>query len=713
MNWTGGNLSRHSKKHKPDSVHQRQKQHFARTRSYLQDGHKQSADTFVPSFLGGHLSQTERQTTLEKYSNVAPVAAKLSSLISRGSYHRVQQPQERHQNSENSESPPRIVQAREEYSEHHCGHVFEPSEQRPDLSSAFPSHDTPSHGASAPTDLKELRRVLLARPDWVGLQPSRPLRAHAQMVAEHDEIKTRRIITKDNTIHAVGGRYHVPSIQEGYRAHAASTMTSLAGPPDIRIRIGEDAATSLCSVAPSQSVSAMIHNPVLPDHVRGIKRDDDILMAGDDYRAAFSSAGDSQHSGRGSNDLVAQAFESSIGPTSGQPDSQAQPSAAPTIQAGVTFRPRESPMPQRPSLTHSCSPSTSQPLAQKVQTSGCNDMQHSMSPRLAFPSSIALTKSLHNFSHVAVASTFSDTTQSASRNQLVSGPQKTLGAGSNVPQRSKIPDLAAAVGASIAPLRMRKPTVGEEDIPSVNVHTRSDVERAPLDSLDDHDPDAAWKAFVFGGSPSSADLYADTQMQGKDRLTSKPAHGVSSSLRANLSDSPMPDATDSSIISRAYDGTDLVDDRGNDRDGSPRLCTSPLFPMSATLRCNNIELMDTASVAATRGLASPDSHNVASTDAIRARVKAVPVKRTRHIPSSSSDELSKPGPPFVDLSHKFKKHHGRYKAKPDIFFRPPAPFVARSNRDISTTKDGGHISSKVDSRKRKRTVDEIEVIEDW
>jgi hypothetical protein len=62
MNWTGGSLQRHSKNaHK--GVVQRQKQHFAKVRTALQNRLHASPTPFCPSYLVRHAKRDERHAS--------------------------------------------------------------------------------------------------------------------------------------------------------------------------------------------------------------------------------------------------------------------------------------------------------------------------------------------------------------------------------------------------------------------------------------------------------------------------------------------------------------------------------------------------------------------------------------------------------------------------------------------------------------------------
>lgn len=94
MNWTGGKLKQQRKWGK--SMQSKQQQHFANVRTKLQNGPDQHED-FIPSFLqeAGEVYSSSRrrrsrplparQTKLEEFQTVAPVAHRLSSMTPRTS----------------------------------------------------------------------------------------------------------------------------------------------------------------------------------------------------------------------------------------------------------------------------------------------------------------------------------------------------------------------------------------------------------------------------------------------------------------------------------------------------------------------------------------------------------------------------------------------------------------------------------------------------
>lgn len=234
MNWTGGNLSRHSKKQDSKTTIGIQRQHFARARSKCDVGCGPSLAALQPDLTQAKSPSGLRQTRLEEFEGTAAVAARLASLVSRP-----QQPRDE------------VVISTDELPLH----LWSP----PTLSIGRMSTQKAASLLREQDSLSVLRRRLLSQRDWIGLHPypSKTARlvgneAHQRRKRKDDEVYVSRMTTR------VPPRMHVPSIRDrrGHQSLAASTDLLGGRSKDIHIAIGDDVASSRSLSSTTISVSA-------------------------------------------------------------------------------------------------------------------------------------------------------------------------------------------------------------------------------------------------------------------------------------------------------------------------------------------------------------------------------------------------------------------------------------------------------------------------
>lgn len=165
MNWTEGNLARHSRGRQRNKLAERQKQHFAKARnSLLHNATKQSPMT-IPAFDRGHTGDRQRQTR-------APgVSSRHYSGPSRHEYSN-NHPKEQVNPSLGAtlDSRDHIHSFKTKQMERHLSSEMVSFEKKRPRDSELDSTDDDHSGL-----LLEKKRRLLGRADWVGLSMQQPL----------------------------------------------------------------------------------------------------------------------------------------------------------------------------------------------------------------------------------------------------------------------------------------------------------------------------------------------------------------------------------------------------------------------------------------------------------------------------------------------------------------------------------------------------------
>jgi len=282
MNWTGGKNARYSKGGAGNSIVNKQKQHFARARARLQH-HSDGPRRFQPSFMEHDRPSQEtrlspknalpkvRQTRLQDFASTGPLAKHLSSIAPRNSRvlkksqleslvnnHR---PLATSPNRANTISPSRSSPALRK-SFRNGGNTIGNSGSHPELldpinlfsgdydddqevQSISKKHKANQQGCGVQL-LEDKRLELLQKPDWMGLNLSRPQQRRilqdvpqpsAPMGKRHRILEQKDMIQPQ--IHA--RRIHVPSIQEGYYMSGAIPDNRPISNRDIEIRVGDHA----------------------------------------------------------------------------------------------------------------------------------------------------------------------------------------------------------------------------------------------------------------------------------------------------------------------------------------------------------------------------------------------------------------------------------------------------------------------------------------
>lgn len=262
MNWTGGRLQRHSNS---NTLTHRQKQHFAQVRTQSRNTHGNGSPPFRPQYFppceteGGAFesrSPTKRKATLDQDETPAQLVQRLPSTKPRQAAR--QSPTHSHISPWTVYAPPTTPE-RPSLALHEGGSNSTPQVLAPPTKARKDrelltrrAYDAPKgqgkrkrvlHGALKNDVVERERNRLLARHDWAGLSPSRPLKMHFPSTKERERIGKRqrtcsggvRKVDKDEARQA-------PIIQSGMRADFGGPWMSGAlvnhGEDNIVVKIG-------------------------------------------------------------------------------------------------------------------------------------------------------------------------------------------------------------------------------------------------------------------------------------------------------------------------------------------------------------------------------------------------------------------------------------------------------------------------------------------
>jgi hypothetical protein len=268
MNWTGGSLQRHSR-NANNSLVSRQKQHFAKVRTALQNGGKSPATPFRPDYL--HNEDISLGEPLPIF-DLGSVQHTGHSNRSRGQQHDTRTSPRRNDNLRVlRDQDGRMIRATDSLLHHrssvledqlsvpssedacgegsHTNHAMR-SEQctnlKPDISKNDGYKKRKAIDDENEDEMMEVkRRKLLQKLDWVGLAPSRPASIRFVSRKEKNRFGKRREIEGRTSVPPNGRRD-----MTRHRAHdhglSRLEMDTVArnGVEHIQIRFGSDALTS-------------------------------------------------------------------------------------------------------------------------------------------------------------------------------------------------------------------------------------------------------------------------------------------------------------------------------------------------------------------------------------------------------------------------------------------------------------------------------------
>lgn len=228
MNWTEGNLARHSRGRANNEVLRRQKQHFARARSRMLSGHARHSPVTI-SFLDG----THKHHTRTASWQSSPHVQEEDTSRSR----------ERHSNESRSPWHPRNAitgtrhtrDSRQEGNTLSNGHAYHAdNRKRPALAEIFNQEQ-----------VNEKRRRLLDKPDWAGLEMQQPIDLVLPGQAHTSSGRRWSKILPDNPRHILSterrGDLTRPRNENHSREHLGTFQQRPAGP--IRVRVGSQSVT--------------------------------------------------------------------------------------------------------------------------------------------------------------------------------------------------------------------------------------------------------------------------------------------------------------------------------------------------------------------------------------------------------------------------------------------------------------------------------------
>ncbi|KAF2822086.1 hypothetical protein CC86DRAFT_448494 [Ophiobolus disseminans] len=279
MNWTGGTLQRTKNANK--GVVQRQKAHFARVRTYLQNGSNTSIAPFRPSYL-------QNDDSFE-------LAGHLPSFGS-GSVRHTGHSARHHRDTPDQGLPP-DCEARDSGrpAKVHYEYISPEASHRPGLTAKSlkrsPEYQQQEKRRADETDsefqlLEANRKRLLRQNDWIGVTPSRAVNLNFLSRLEKSKIGRRREVDGK---HGATTRRGDPSGFATQRAHP--TDDQYTGPLEqgamqanatgIRVRIGTDALTTACSTqAVGRNLSHASSDAMLFDQpASGVERQDMLEIA--------------------------------------------------------------------------------------------------------------------------------------------------------------------------------------------------------------------------------------------------------------------------------------------------------------------------------------------------------------------------------------------------------------------------------------------------
>ena len=229
MNWTGGRLQR--SRSAGTSLSALQKNHFARARTRLQNGPQTTSPLKIPVFEianreGGGLPEYESllptgarsdrtQRRLKVYHSTAPVAKRLSPIKFRRSHDISRSPQSHYQRHRSRISEHKDIITHPEIKD--TGLRHSPvllAKDESDLDDLYGMKPTQSSEQS----LKDKRRELLQRQDWVKSAISKPLKMEFEDDKNRERIGKRRRLREDDFERVNSRIYKTPVLSMNERA---------------------------------------------------------------------------------------------------------------------------------------------------------------------------------------------------------------------------------------------------------------------------------------------------------------------------------------------------------------------------------------------------------------------------------------------------------------------------------------------------------------
>ncbi|KAH7132252.1 hypothetical protein B0J11DRAFT_577180 [Dendryphion nanum] len=269
MDWTGGQLQRNSKNAVKGTL-QKQKQHFARVRTQLQNGTKSGSVPFCPSFL--YETEGEIGNCLQSFGSFRHKTHgegyRAAERTEKEDVQRGKRMQSRHESVTEStqkelpEGSHYLIDVQEAVSATSHGH------KHSGRSKAIKRTKRPPPVENNEELLLEARRrKLLSRQDWAGLATSHPVNMQC---------------TSEKNKHRVSKRQKVEGRRKVHRNHTDGDIPAFLGTRaggkgvvgDISIRIGSDALASQTQMQPADHATSHVaptlqgdsSDPMLFDH---------------------------------------------------------------------------------------------------------------------------------------------------------------------------------------------------------------------------------------------------------------------------------------------------------------------------------------------------------------------------------------------------------------------------------------------------------------
>lgn len=265
MNWTGGNLSRHSRGNANKGLVQRKKAHFAKARFKLQDG-----STICDEFIAPYLSQSPSGRSTNRPRTVGVPSYDRGSGTYRSSFHNEASFGEPIATAELSDLPSHGISTQP--------HSPALPKKRAFFSTSATAHNRrdPDYHLHEEPSLEIQKRRLLDGKDWLGLGPAKPMYLRFEKGEEKAGLgKRKRLLGKQTSrLQPLSDQYLLSNdglasksvsrdnefqIKIGSQAFASSKATPVMPGAHITGTDPEDIEESVCAVFQTEGES--LHNP--------------------------------------------------------------------------------------------------------------------------------------------------------------------------------------------------------------------------------------------------------------------------------------------------------------------------------------------------------------------------------------------------------------------------------------------------------------------
>lgn len=210
MNWTGGSFARHSRNNGNAALIRRQKQHFAKARTKIQNGSRPSLSSLKLSFahhrsnrdpFGAHAdSSWNRQMSASRYNNRRP--GEVASEVGRARWPGPETITPTQKESVDHRAPLPVREIEHQQEAEHANPVFQVKAETVKILDGLYDEASPQpSGVRSTSDqcrlvhggtLEEQKARLLSKDDWVGTNITGPLKIKYPAVTDRSNIGKRR-----------------------------------------------------------------------------------------------------------------------------------------------------------------------------------------------------------------------------------------------------------------------------------------------------------------------------------------------------------------------------------------------------------------------------------------------------------------------------------------------------------------------------------------